>query len=130
MVILPYIHLSGELDSAGLLWQPEIGDEVSLRKQPENISILVHPDGMTPTELRSTFLWLPTVEQIVHQMEARQAILFHAGLDISGSQLLYKTVVHACGGGHIECVGQSLRFSLGLALKDLLTQHFREGLMH
>ena len=74
---------------------------------------------MTPTELRSTFLWLPTVEQLLMQFEARQAILFHAGLELSESAYFYKTVVRARDNS-IESKADSLRSALALSLRDLL----------
>jgi hypothetical protein len=91
--LIQFLPIAGNLESAGLVWQPEIGDEISSREHPEQISILVDPNGMTPKELRNTFMWLPTVEQMVFQLEARKAILFHAGLEISKNSVYYKTVV-------------------------------------
>jgi hypothetical protein len=76
MGLLQFLQIAEDLELAGLHWMPEIGDEVSDRKHPDNISILVDPQGMTPIELRSSYLWLPTVEQMVTQVEVRQAILF------------------------------------------------------
>ena len=83
------------------------------------MSILVDPQGLTPDELRSTFLWLPTVEQMIYQCEARQAVLFHAGWEMSTNTCGYKTVIQAPV-GHIESCAESFRVSLGLALRDLL----------
>ncbi|MBX7137421.1 MAG: hypothetical protein K1X83_05505 [Oligoflexia bacterium] len=119
MGTVPFIEIAEHLELAGLIWQPEIGDEVSKRAQRASVSILVDPQGMTPTELRSTFLWLPTVEQIVLQFESRQAILFHAGLELSNYSMLYKTVVQKRD-EQIEQKGESLRIAMGLALRDLL----------
>jgi hypothetical protein len=119
LIDTPFITIAGELDCAGLIWQPVIGDEVSFRENPEQISILVDPDGMTPKELRETFIWLPTVEQLVTALEARQAILFHAGLEMGEGLLAYKTVIQ-CRVGTIESVGDSLRSSVGGGLRDLL----------
>ena len=116
---LPFIGIAQDLELAGLIWQPEIGDEVSSRKAQEHISILVDPDGMTPKELRATYLWLPTVEQMVEQVECRQAILFHAGLELTNSSVCYKTVLQT-NQGPFESTGQSLRLALGLALRELL----------
>jgi hypothetical protein len=79
----------------------------------------VDPQGLTPEELRSTFIWLPTVEQMIHQCEARQAVLFHAGFEMNQKCVGYKTVIQAPT-GHIESSAESLRVSLGLALKGLL----------
>ena len=113
------INIARELDTAGLLWQPEIGDEVSARENPDKISILVDPDGLTPSKLRQTYVWLPTVEQMIFQFEARQAILYHAGLELQEQTYCYKTVVKTQL-GHIEARALSLRNSLGIALRDLL----------
>jgi hypothetical protein len=104
---------------AGLVWHPEIGDEISERKEPSKVSVLVDPQGMTPVELRSFFIWLPSVEQMVLQFEARQAIIFHMGLELSENAFLYKTVVKSSI-GPIESAAQNLRSSVGLALRDLL----------
>ncbi len=123
----PYITIAEDLDGAGLCWRPEVGDEVSHRDNLSSISILVDPDGMSPKELRQTYLWLPTVEQLVSQIEARQAILFHAGLEMTTGLMAYKTVVQAQT-GLIESVGESLRVSVGLALRDLLYRERRTTL--
>lgn len=119
LIDMPFITVANDLDCAGLFWQPVIGDEVSFRESPQQVSILVDPDGMTPKELRETFIWLPTVEQIVLALEARQAILFHAGLEMGQGLLTYKTVIQSKA-GTIESLGDSLRVSVGLGLRDLL----------
>lgn len=114
-----FIFLAHDLETAGLYWNPEVGDEVADREGKHSVAILVDPQGMTTDELRSTFLWLPTVEQMLMQFEARQAVLFHAGLEFSEKECCYKTVIQAsCG--HIESRGESFRLSLGLALRGLL----------
>ncbi len=114
-----FIFLAHDLETAGLCWNPEIGDEVADRENKTSVAILVDPQGMSTDELRSTFLWLPTVEQMLMQFEARQAVLFHAGLEYSERECCYKTVIQAtCG--HIESRGESFRLSLGLALRGLL----------
>jgi len=118
-LLLPFLNIAEHLEKAGLTWQPEIGDEVSNKKHKELISILVDPEGMSPGQLRSTYLWLPTVEQMVHQFEARQAILFHAGLELSNTDLSYKTVIQSPIGA-IEQSAESLRLAMGKALRDLL----------
>jgi hypothetical protein len=114
-----FVEVAGDLEIAGLLWAPEIGDEVTSRENTTRVSVLVDPQGMRPDELRLHYLWLPTVEQMVFQFEARQAILFHAGLELSPQNLCYKTVVQAPH-GQIECRGTNLRISMGLALRSLL----------
>ena len=119
MVGMPFIELAESLDNAGLIWQPEIGDEVSHRTNRRQISILVDPEGLSAPELRNRYIWLPTIEQLVHQIEARQAILFHSGLELESGHMVYKTVVRV-ESNQIECSGDSLRLSVGLALKDVL----------
>ena len=119
MKTMPFRNIAQDLELAGLIWQPEIGDEVSERTPRSEISILVDPHGMSPTELRSVYLWLPTVEQMILQFEVRQTILFHAGLELSDSAMVYKTVLQSRL-GPIESRAESLRQSLGLALRDLL----------
>lgn len=114
-----FIYVAQDLEGAGLLWHPEVGDEVAERDGQSPVAILVDPQGMTPDELRAAFLWLPTVEQMILQFEARQAVLFHAGLEFNEKQFCYKTVIQASS-GHIESRADSFRLSLGLALRDLL----------
>ena len=114
-----FLEVAEDLEHAGLLWKPEIGDEVSDRQNPGVVSILVDPKGMGPLELRSVYLWLPTVEQMVLQFEARQAILFHAGLEMTTASLCYKTVIQSPK-GQIESRADSLRSSVGIALQKLL----------
>jgi len=120
-------NIAHDLEIAGLVWQPEIGDEVSDRKHREAVSILVDPQGMTPSELRSVYLWLPTVEQMIFQFEARQSILFHAGLEFTDSSMVYKTVIQSKLGS-IECQAESLRHAMGLALRTLLLADGGENL--
>ncbi len=119
MNLYPFVQVAEDLEIAGLLWRPEIGDEVSNRIEPASVSILVDPQGMTPTELRSVYLWLPTVEQLVFQFEARQAILYHAGLELTDSSFCYKAVIKAPERA-IESKASSLREAMGMALRDLL----------
>jgi hypothetical protein len=119
MNFVDFVEIAYDLEHAGLLWQPEIGDEVSQKVKPITISILVDPQGLTPSELRSRYLWLPSVEQLVLQFEARKAILFHAGLELSPQSYCYKTVVKAPQ-GQLQSLGPDLRTSLALCLRDLL----------
>lgn len=119
MGIFHFLEVAEDLELAGLHWMPEIGDEVSDRKHPDTISILVDPQGMTPVELRSSYLWLPTVEQMVTQLEVRQAILFHAGLEMSEAAICYKTVLQSQV-GPIESKAATLRLAIGMALRNLL----------
>jgi hypothetical protein len=119
MSLIPFLPVAEDLELAGLIWQPEIGDEISERRRPDAVSILVDPQGMSPGELRSVYLWLPSVEQMVLQFEARQAILFHTGLEVSERALYYKTVIKSQL-GPIESKAESLRLSMGIALRSLL----------
>jgi hypothetical protein len=123
MSLLSFLQVAHDLETAGLLWQPEIGDEISQRSAPEVVSILIDPQGMTPSVLRETYVWLPTVEQLVDQLEARKAILFHAGLELNERALAYKTVIQI-GRGQVEATGDTLRDAIGCALRELLV---REG---
>jgi len=111
-----FISLSLELEHSGLVWYPEIGDEVSERTELERVSILVDPQGLTPSELRDSFLWLPTVEQLVEQFEARQAFIYHAGIT---EGLSYEAVIRS-GVGVIQTEANSLRLAFGQALQELL----------
>ena len=113
------IVIAEDLEHAGLVWQPEIGDEISDRISKKEVAILVDPRGMTPSELRVMYLWLPTVEQLVEQVEARQALLCHMGIELVEDDLFYRTVLRAKT-REIESRGESLRISLGAALRDLL----------
>lgn len=113
------VNLAEDLELAGLVWQPEIGDEISHRQEREQVQILVDPQGLSPGELRSIFLWLPTVEQLVHQFEARQAILEHVGFELSKSAMIYRTVIKFKE-AQIEAAHPSMRVAMGFALRDLL----------
>lgn len=122
MVTAEFIPLSLDLDQSGLIWHPEIGDEIVQRASLEKVAILVDPHGMTPKELRGYYLWLPTVEQLVHQIEARQALIFHAGVTNS---FAYEAVIKT-GSGVIEACGPTLRVAFGAALKNLLCNNNNE----
>lgn len=117
-----FLNIAEELELAGLVWKPEIGDEICFRQKRETISVLVDPQGLTPSELRSTYLWLPTVEQMVWQFEARSAILEHTGLELTQKAMCYKTVIKSSF-GEIESKASSLRSSVGLALRSLLISY-------
>jgi len=119
MKLAQFIQIAADLEDAGLIWQPEIGDEVSEKSMLTRISVLVDPQGMSPAQLRTIYLWLPTVEQLVSQLEARQAMLFHAGLELSEKSYAYRTVIRAPIGS-FETSAPSLRCALGLGLRDLL----------
>jgi hypothetical protein len=122
--ILSFIPIAKQLEEVGLIWQPEIGDEI-LERGVENddplISILVDPNGMTPKDLRLNFVWLPSVEQLITQFEARQAVLFHAGLDVTQEKFCYKTIIQVQT-RQIEGSASSFRSSLGIALRNLMVE--------
>ena len=122
MITSEFIPLSLDLDHSGLIWHPEIGDEIIPRDTLQSVAILVDPQGMTPKELRLFYLWLPNVEQLVHQIEARQAIIYHAGVTNSFS---YEAVLKT-GDGVIEAKGSTLRVAFGAALKNLLCNKSHE----
>lgn len=116
-----FVPVASDLELAGLEWQPEIGDEIVCREDPARVSILVDPAGLTPGDLRSIYIWLPSVEQLVLQFEVRQAFLEHAGFELSERSMGYKAVVQAPDPvGVIEKKGTTLRTCLGLSLLDLL----------
>lgn len=127
MATVRFVGVAEDLEIAGLVWQPEIGDEVTDRKALKSVSILVDPQGMTPTQLRATYLWLPTVEQMLEQFAARQAILYHAGLELSENAMNYKTIIQAPF-GPIESHAHTFRVSVGMALRDLLMHE--NGALH
>ena len=114
-----FLEVACELEKVGLVWHPEIGDEISHREEPAQISVLVDTGGLTPPDLRDTYIWLPTVEQMLLQIEVRQAILFHAGLEMSEHSYCYKTVIQGKVGS-VEAAAYSFRESVGKALHDLL----------
>ncbi len=114
-----FTQISFELEEAGLIWQPSFGDEIVVRKEPVRVSILVDSAGLTPDELRDVYIWRPSVEQMVLQVEVRQAILKHSGLELSEKMIQYLTILDTHY-GKIEARAQSLRDSIGLGLKDLL----------
>ncbi len=114
---LDYIDISIELDQKGLIWNPEIGDEISLRGNDRHISILVDPQGLTPSELRESFVWLPTVEQLVNQIESRNGLIFHAGV----TDLLEYEAVIRIDEGLVEARAPSLREAFGKALTAMMS---------
>ena len=124
-----FLTVAENLEDAGLLWLPEIGDEVTPRDTREFVSILVDPAGMPIKDLRATYLWLPNVDQIVRQFEARSSILLHAGLEVDESVIRYKSIIQAKD-GNIEAEGNSLRICLGMALHTLLMMQKREIPVH
>ena len=116
---LHFLPVAQDLEQAGLVWQPEVGDEVAPRHGAPAISILVDPQGMGPLQLRETYLWLPNLEQLVLQLEARQAVLFHVGLELSEARVCYKAIVQA-GTDKFESAADTPRSAVGIALRKLL----------
>ncbi len=114
-----FLSTAMDLDFAGLIWEPEIGDEVAQRNAPQNISILIDPEGMALAELRSTYVWLPNTEQIIAQLEAKQAVLFHAGLELEDSTTCYKTFIQTPI-GPIQSKATTLRTAMALSLLQVI----------
>lgn len=111
-----FLQVALDLEQNGLIWEPEIGDEVIERDADGKVSILVDPQGLTPPELRRAYVWLPTVEQLVEEVESRLGALIHAGVSTSCAyEALIKTEF-----GIIEGEGLTLREAIGGALKDLI----------
>lgn len=129
MATLRLLELAEDLELVGLVWHPEIGDEVSNKKERDTVSVLVDTCGLTPRELRGIYLWLPTVEQMVSQLEARQAVLCHTGLELSDSDLFYKTIIKSPF-GEFESRAISLRLSVGFVLRDLLASNGTDPRVH
>lgn len=116
---LHFIELSVELEQSGLIWHPEIGDEVIARDKPSRVSILVDPAGMSLKELRINYIWLPTVEQLVNQFEAREALIHHVGIN---QNFIYEAVIKTSYGAIIETNAPTIRLVFGAALKDLIKE--------
>ena len=116
------VHLAMDLDRSGLIWHPEIGDEVIERSSESRISILVDPQGLGPEELREVYVWLPTLEQLVEEIEVRNALLYHAGV-CEGN--VYEAVIKT-ELGVIEAQGESLRLALANALLELIANSVTE----
>lgn len=115
-----FVPLALQLDEVGLPWIPQVGDEVSQRIEPGEVAILFDNQGLTVEELKKTFIWLPTLEQIVLQLEIRQAVLKHAGLSLDKSNFGYSAVVkHKIG--EIRTIAPNLRLALGMTLKEILS---------
>ena len=124
-----FLSIAQTLENVGLLWQPEVGDEVSLREKGDIVSILVDKTKFSINKLRSTYIWLPNIEQIISQIEARQSFLLHAGLAIDENKICYRTIVQAPE-TNIQAEADNLRCSLGIALKDLLVWYNRGPQVH
>ncbi len=119
--------MSLELERAGLHWEPEIGDEVTERESLERVAILVDPQGLGPEELRGSFVWLPSVEQLIDQIMMRGGVLYHVGLveEAMREDPCYEAVVKTPT-DVIEVASPNLRIALGQTLCHLLSNHLRE----
>ncbi|MCS6894129.1 MAG: hypothetical protein NZO16_06165 [Deltaproteobacteria bacterium] len=106
------ITLSFALERAGLVWHPEIGDEVSERTSNQ-IMILTDNFSLPPSHLRRIFLWLPRAEQLIEQIEARQGIITHVGWINDGSTYGYGAFLKI---GDVEIRATSSSFRLALAM--------------
>lgn len=125
--VMSFVSIATDLDHAGLMWQPEVGDEITRRDEPGDVSILFDSQGLTPRQLRQVYLWLPKLDQLIEQIEARQAILSHAGMEFTESGMCYKTVIEVVGYDSsdstkeiIEQCADSLRSAMGIALRRIL----------
>lgn len=108
-----------DLEQVGLVWRPSLGDEVSFREHPDRITVIVDPSAFPEYEFRERYLWLPKTEQLMAQLEARQAVLFHAGLELNENRFCYRAVVQVKSMS-IEAEAPSLRLVLGMSLRDIL----------
>ena len=115
-----FLILAKELETIGLKWIPEVGDEVLYRGlQDGRISILVDSNGMTLYELRENYIWLPTIEQLMNEIEHRGGVLFHAGFIINDKCKKYEVVIQTLQ-DMIKVNHDSLREALALSLKKLM----------
>lgn len=114
-----FTNIAFDLEHAGLSWVPSIGDEVCLRKEPNDIKVLVDPQALKAEEIKEYYLWLPSFEQMVSQLEVRQGVLAHAGLELTPSRIAYVTVIDSRL-GKFESSAKTLRNSMGLSFRDFL----------
>jgi len=75
---------------------------------------------MSPKELRDSFVWLPTVEQLVNQIEARQGLIFHAGVT---ERLEYEAIIKIQS-GLVEAKAASLRVAFGKVLNSIISSSY------
>ena len=111
-----YIYLAIDLDRSGLIWQPEIGDEVVERHSEPRVSILVDPQGLKPAELREVYVWLPTLEQLIAEIEDRAGAIYHLGINEVGD---YEAIIRISS-GLIEVEGENMRVTLARGLQQLI----------
>ncbi len=121
-----FLILAKELETIGLKWIPEVGDEVLLRGLQDNrISILIDSNGMTLYELRENYIWVPTIEQLMREIEHRGGVLFHAGAVINDKNIKYEVVIQTLQ-DIIKVTNDSLREALALSLKKLILNKINE----
>lgn len=117
-----FLSIAKELETIGLRWVPEVGDEVSLRALKDaKVSILVDADGMSLYELRENYIWLPTIEQLLAEIENRGGLIFHAGFTLSKDKQKYEVVIQTIQ-EMIKVSHNTLREALALALKKMILQ--------
>ncbi len=115
-----FYSLAKDLENAGLTWDPEIGDEVFVRDYAtQKLSIIVDSGGMDIVELREAYIWVPTIEQMLSEIESRSATLFHSGIKIEDGKKAYTVIIQSIH-GTFESTMDSLREALGVALKNLI----------
>ena len=118
MVSEAFIEVADQLSKTGLVWRPEIGDEIALRPDLRKVSILFDSTGLTPPELRLEFLWLPSVEQLVEQIEARQGFIYHVGIN---EKMFYEAQIKTIE-GVVSIYETNLRLVMGKALYCLINK--------
>ena len=118
MVSEAFIEVADQLSRSGLVWRPEIGDEIALRPDLRKVSILFDPQGLVSPQLHCEFLWLPSVEQMVEQIEARQGLICHVGIN---EKMYYEAVVKTVE-GVVSIYETNLRLAMGRALYGVLNK--------
>ena len=83
--------------------------------------------GLTPHELRTLYVWLPTVEQMLQQIEKRSGLLFHAGRGRTSD--CYEAIVFA-ENEMLKAQGSSLRQALAEVLCTLISGDLSPATRH
>lgn len=122
------ISLSLALEKAGLVWHPQIGDEVSERSQ-FRIMILTDNNSLTPSQLRKLFVWLPRMEQIIEQIEARNGIITFFGWNSSPASFGYLARMEISG-EMIETSHVDPRLAIGALLFKFLQMLNPKPVLH
>jgi len=126
--VLDFFNLSSQLEKSGLTWNPEIGDEVADRVTATTL-ILVDNKGLTPNQLRKLFLWLPRLEQMIEQIEARQAIISHFGFSTSLKNSGYLVEIQFRE-SVLSATHPDSRLAIGLGLLKLLQYINKVNFVH